>query len=57
MADAERVHATLFGPPVPEHAPGARTRRVVLFAVGVDGVPAIHLEEGLWLAGDVLGAG
>ena len=27
-----------------------------LFAVGVDGVPDIHLEEALWLAADLLGA-
>ena len=57
VADASRVHATLFGPPAPEHAPGLRTRGVVLFAVGVDGVPTIHMEEALWLAADVLAAG
>jgi hypothetical protein len=27
----------------------------VLFAVGVEGVPAIHIEEALWTAADVLG--
>ena len=26
----------------------------MLFAVGVDGVPAIHVEESLWVAADVL---
>ena len=57
VADASRVHATLFGSPAPEHAPGPRTRRLVLFAVAVDGVPAIHAEEALWLAMDVLAAG
>ena len=46
------VHATLFGEPAPGHAPGPRTRRIVLFAVGVDGVPAIHVEEALWVASD-----
>jgi len=55
VADAVAVHATLFGEPAPGHAPGSRTSRVVLFAVGVDGVPAIHLEEALWVASDVLG--
>jgi DNA/RNA-binding domain of Phe-tRNA-synthetase-like protein len=54
VADASRVHATLFGPPANDHAPGPRTRRMVLFAVGVDGVPAIHLEEALWVATDAL---
>ena len=57
VADASRVHARLFGPPAPEHAPGSRTRGLVLFAVGVDGVPAIHVEEALWLAENVVAAG
>ena len=57
VADASSVHATLFGMPVADHAPGPRTRRVVLFAVGVDGVPAIHVEEALWVATDTLEAG
>jgi DNA/RNA-binding domain of Phe-tRNA-synthetase-like protein len=56
VADADRVHATLFGANVPEHTPGPRTRRVVLFAVGVDGVPAIHVEEALWAATEVIEA-
>ncbi|MBV9418096.1 MAG: hypothetical protein JO363_24140, partial [Solirubrobacterales bacterium] len=54
VADAASVHATLFGPPAPDHAPGSRTRRIVLFAVGVDGVPAIHVEEALWVSTDAL---
>ena len=54
VADVACVHATLFGEPAPGHAPGPRTRRIVLFAVGVDGVPAIHVEEALWMAADVL---
>ncbi|MGH2885103.1 MAG: hypothetical protein ACRDPA_20765 [Solirubrobacteraceae bacterium] len=54
VADAGAVHATLFGEPAPGHAPGPRTDRIVLFAVGVDGVLAIHLEEALWVASDVL---
>jgi DNA/RNA-binding domain of Phe-tRNA-synthetase-like protein len=57
VSDAERVHATLFAEPDPGHAAGPRTRRMVLFAVGVEGVPAIHLEEALWLVRDALGAG
>ena len=57
VADAASVHAGLFGPPAPEHAPGSRTRRIVLFAVGVDGVPAIHVEEALWVSTDALEAG
>ena len=56
VADSLSVHATLFSEPVASHAPGPRTRRVVLFAVGVDGVPTIHVEEALWMAADVLGS-
>ena len=54
VADLLTIHATLFGEPASGHAPGAQTRRIVLFAVGVDGVPAIHVEEALWVAADVL---
>jgi len=57
IADAVRVHGTLFGEPEPGHAPGRGRRRVVLFAVGVEGVPAIHLEEALWMAREVLESG
>lgn len=54
IADAAQVHALLFGPLAPGHRADARTRRVALFAVGVDGVPAIHIEEALWTAAEVL---
>ncbi len=54
VADALTVHAPLFGEPAPGHAPGPQSRRMVLFAVGVDGVPAIHVEEALWVASDVV---
>jgi len=54
VADLVTIHATLFGEPAPGHAPGSQTRRIVVFAVGVDGVPAIHVEEALWVAVDVL---
>jgi DNA/RNA-binding domain of Phe-tRNA-synthetase-like protein len=54
IADSGRVHALLFGPIAPGHGADARTRRVALFAVGVEGVPAIHIEEALWTAADLL---
>jgi DNA/RNA-binding domain of Phe-tRNA-synthetase-like protein len=54
VADARQVHALLFGPIAPGHAADARTPVVSLFAVGVDGVPAIHIEEALWTCGEVL---
>ena len=49
VADAQRVHAMLFGEIAAGHGVGSRTRRVVLFSVGVEGVPAIHVEEALWV--------
>jgi DNA/RNA-binding domain of Phe-tRNA-synthetase-like protein len=55
VADASRVHALLFGQIAPGHAATASTRRVALFAVGVAGVPAIHIEESLWTCAEVLG--
>jgi DNA/RNA-binding domain of Phe-tRNA-synthetase-like protein len=59
VADALCVHATLFGEPAPGHAagPGPGTHRILLYAVAVDGVPAIHVEEALWVCTDVLEAG
>ncbi len=56
VADGHAVHAELFADPPPGHGVGSRTRRVILFAVAVDGVPAIHLDEALWCALDALGA-
>ena len=55
IADAQRVHALLFGPVAPGHGVGGDTRRIALFAVGVSGVPAIHVEEALWISGEMLG--
>jgi DNA/RNA-binding domain of Phe-tRNA-synthetase-like protein len=57
VADAGRVHAPLLSDPLPGSAPGPRTRSVVLFAVGVPGVPEIHLHEALWQAQDGLATG
>ena len=57
VADAECVHASLFGEVAPGHAPGADTRRVTLFTVRVDGVPQIHIEEALWICVEALNCG
>jgi DNA/RNA-binding domain of Phe-tRNA-synthetase-like protein len=57
VADASRVHALLFGAIAPGHEPSHRCKRLVLFSVGVDGVPAIHVEEALWVCREVLGSG
>ena len=48
VADRRTVHAPLFGDLPPTREVREQTRQVVLFAVGVDGVPAIHVEESLW---------
>lgn len=53
VADAVRAVAVLFGAvgvPV-----GKRTRRVALVSVQVAGVPAIHVEEALWIAAEIMG--
>jgi DNA/RNA-binding domain of Phe-tRNA-synthetase-like protein len=54
IADPRCVHAVLFGELAAGHRPGSGTSRLALFAVGVDGVPSIHLEEALWVAADGL---
>jgi DNA/RNA-binding domain of Phe-tRNA-synthetase-like protein len=57
VADAGAVHAILFDEDVaPGHGISSRTVRVVLFTVGVEGVPAIHIEEALWISVEALRA-
>lgn len=56
IADDQAARAVLFADPAPPHAVGPRTRAVTLYAVAVDGVPEIHLQEALWMALDLLGA-
>jgi len=56
VADAEGVHAPLFGSPLGPSAPGPSTTEAALYAVGVAGVPEIHLDEALWVAVEQLGA-
>ncbi|HWE07993.1 MAG TPA: hypothetical protein VG325_01485 [Solirubrobacteraceae bacterium] len=55
VADGSRAHAVLFEDPFAGRGAGPRSGCVVLFALGVDGVPDIHLEEALWIATDLLG--
>ena len=54
VADARCVHALLFGELAPGHGVEAAHRRIGLFSVGVDGVPAIHIEEALWICVETL---
>ena len=44
----------LFGQVAPGHGAGSRTQRIALFSVGVEGVPAIHVEEALWVCAEAL---
>jgi DNA/RNA-binding domain of Phe-tRNA-synthetase-like protein len=48
LADASSALATLFGELAPGHRPAASTRRLMLFAVQVAGVPTLYVEESLW---------
>ncbi|HEY2436263.1 MAG TPA: hypothetical protein VGH93_03720 [Solirubrobacteraceae bacterium] len=57
VADALRIQALLFGDVAPGHGVGPRTRRMTVFSVAVDGVPAIHVEEALWITAEALGTG
>jgi DNA/RNA-binding domain of Phe-tRNA-synthetase-like protein len=58
VADPRCVHAVLFDSSVaPGHEIAARTERIALFTVGVDGVPAIHIEEALWVCVEALSSG
>jgi len=54
VGDRRAVHAALFGEQAAGRAVGPRTRHVVLYSVGVDGVPAIHVEEAMWTCVEAL---
>jgi DNA/RNA-binding domain of Phe-tRNA-synthetase-like protein len=57
VADARTPLAPLFGEPAASHAATPkRTARLLLFAVHVDGVPRLHVEEALWQCAEVLAA-
>ncbi len=57
VADARHIHAFLFGDIAPWHGATPATKRITLFSVGVEGVPAIHIEEALWVCVEALHAG
>lgn len=55
VADRRNVHALLFDEQLaPGHRVTPRTESVALFAVGVDGVPRIHIEEALFICVEAL---
>jgi DNA/RNA-binding domain of Phe-tRNA-synthetase-like protein len=57
VADSSAPLAQLFGEPAAGALPARGTTRLLLFAVPVDGVPRVHVEEALWQCADVLAAG
>jgi DNA/RNA-binding domain of Phe-tRNA-synthetase-like protein len=56
IADERRALSVLFGGAAEGQAVSRGTRRVLLAAIGVKGVPDIALEEALWVAGSALRA-
>ncbi|MDQ3588407.1 MAG: B3/4 domain-containing protein [Actinomycetota bacterium] len=54
VADEDRPLSVLFGEIAGERGVTRKTRRMVLVALRVRGVPAISVEEALWTAADVL---
>jgi DNA/RNA-binding domain of Phe-tRNA-synthetase-like protein len=52
IADDERPLTLLFGALASGRGVGPKTKRTLLFAIGVNGVPEIAIEEALWLAAD-----
>lgn len=54
IADTERPVALLFGALAAGRGVDRRTSRTMLVAIGVGGVPAIAVEEALWLTVSVL---
>src|SRR5690606_2887795 len=56
VADDAGPAAELFGHVAPGYGVTRATTALRLFAVQVKGVPAIHVDEALWLAGEALEA-
>jgi DNA/RNA-binding domain of Phe-tRNA-synthetase-like protein len=56
IADEERPLGILFGRTAEGRGTKRATKRVLLAAIGVRGVPDIALEEALWVAGSALRA-
>jgi hypothetical protein len=50
IADASSPLAVLFETPAGGHEPRPGTTRLMLFAVQVAGVPALYVEEALWMS-------
>ena len=57
VADDRRPLAVLFGDAAPDARVGRSTRRIVVAATAVAGVPPVSVEEALWTAADTLAEG
>jgi len=55
IADQARPLGLLFGATAEGRGVNPKTKRMLLCAVGVKGVPDIAVEEALWLASEVIG--
>lgn len=56
VADGSRALALLFADPAPAHRPTGRSRRLLLYALQVGGVPWLAIEEALWICRSALEA-
>jgi DNA/RNA-binding domain of Phe-tRNA-synthetase-like protein len=56
VADARCALALLFADPAPAHRPTGRSRRLLLYALQVAGVPWLAIEESLWICRSALEA-
>jgi DNA/RNA-binding domain of Phe-tRNA-synthetase-like protein len=54
IADARRPVGVLFGDMAPDAAVARSSRRIVLAAIGVAGVPPVSVEEALWTAAETV---
>ena len=54
LCDQTAPLAPLFGLLAPDIAPTAATARLLLVALGVDGVAELQLDEALWICGQAL---
>jgi DNA/RNA-binding domain of Phe-tRNA-synthetase-like protein len=56
VADARAPIARLFGEPAEDRRPGRDARRLLLYALQVQGVPWLAVEEALWICRSALAA-
>jgi DNA/RNA-binding domain of Phe-tRNA-synthetase-like protein len=54
IADEQRALAVLFGDVAGDVGVNKSTRRIVLVAIGVAGVPPVSVEEALWTAAETV---